>query len=551
MTLRVPLTVRVRTGKADRFITREVRSLTFRSVAPGGFASATLALDRPLAAQPDEIAYYGNLYVYDGRNAGTVWEGRLEDPGRTVSSDGEVYDLAAVGPSAHAQDKVVARIWMDNSSELWLKSRFSLRSGRVESIASDTDDEVSSLRLIAQEGMSYAAGTNNGIIVDAMYRAIYDCGQKLGRVRCDVIDAITSSVLENRITTRNAPGGAGTNVHSITWNTSSASLIASRGGSNAIPSGHDVANLRIIINSGSETATANRWADLTGITVRALLKDINGTDLTAGADNANNYVFAHEVIIDMIGRGDLYAYDAATSSIDTTATTQIDQLAYPSGVTPAEVLDALMDFEQAFYWAAWESQANGKYRFEWKPWPTTVRYETDVADGFSSPGSADGLFNEALVAYKDWVGRPRTALSTGTVQELTDAGLTRTFRLDLGDQENSLANAQRAGAQALTEHKYAPNAGTLAVARPVRDLVYDRMVMPWEILPGNLIRVRGVQPRLDSLNATIRDGVSVFKIAATEYSTQDATATLELDSYSRTVAQAISRLRARRRRSRR
>jgi hypothetical protein len=42
-------------------------------------------------------------------------------------------------------------------------------------------------------------------------------------------------------------------------------------------------------------------------------------------------------------------------------------------------------------------------------------------------------------------------------------------------------------------------------------------VMPWDILPGNLIRVRGLQPRLDSLKATTRDGVSVSKIVSMEY----------------------------------
>jgi hypothetical protein len=535
----IPLTVRLKTADMDRHVERDLRDLSFRTVAPGGYASATFSLDRPLTIDPLEIAYYGQVFIYDRRDGTIVWEGRLEDPGRTAGPDGQVWSLAAVGPSAHAQDKVVPRIWVDRSLDRWLRSRFSLRNGRVDRMPSDADDEEPSLRLVAQEGQSYAVGTNAGIIVDAMYRAIYDCGQKLGRVRMDVVDAITSSALENRITTRPGPGGAGTNVHAITWSPGPTAMFGSRGGANAIPSGDDVADLRIVIVSGSETATANRWADLTGIAVVALKKDINGNDLTSGADNTNNYVFAHEVVIDMIGRGDLNMYDAATASIDTSSTVQIDELAFPSGVTPAEVLDSLMDLEPAFYWAAWESQANGKYRFEWKTWPSTIRYEAGIVDGFDSPGSAEGLFNEALIAYTDWVGRERTALSTSSVTDLTNAGLTRTYHADLTDQSNSLANAQRVGSQALTEHATPPNAGTLTIARPIIDNDLGMMIQPWEILPGFLIRVRGVRANRDSLNATSRDGVTVFKIASVEYDTTSAAATLELDAYSQTVARAL------------
>src|SRR5688500_4438994 len=54
------------------------------------------------------------------------------------------------------------------------------------------------------------------------------------------------------------------------------------------------------------------------------------------------------------------------------------------------------------------------------------------------------------------------------------------------------------------------------------------LVMPWEIRPGNLIRVRGVLPNADSLNASTRDGVAVFRIAATEYRQSENAATLEL-----------------------
>jgi hypothetical protein len=67
------------------------------------------------------------------------------------------------------------------------------------------------------------------------------------------------------------------------------------------------------------------------------------------------------------------------------------------------------------------------------------------------------------------------------------------------------------------------------------------MVMPWEIRPG-LIRVRGILPRIDALNASDRDGVTVFRIVSAEYRASDAAATLELDSYARTVPRMVADL---------
>jgi hypothetical protein len=72
------------------------------------------------------------------------------------------------------------------------------------------------------------------------------------------------------------------------------------------------------------------------------------------------------------------------------------------------------------------------------------------------------------------------------------------------------------------------------------------MVQPWEIHPGTLIRVRGVLPRVDSLNLSDRDGATIFRVVSVEYSIADAAATLELDSYSRTVARALAKLHGRR-----
>src|SRR5207302_1913028 len=101
------------TGRADLHVTGQVRSLQFRSTVPGGFASADLQLDRPLSLDPDEIATFGDLVIYDGRNAEVAWQGKLEDPGRGRSNDGKVWSLQALGPFARASDRSVPLIYVD------------------------------------------------------------------------------------------------------------------------------------------------------------------------------------------------------------------------------------------------------------------------------------------------------------------------------------------------------------------------------------------------------------------------------------------------------
>ena len=70
------------------------------------------------------------------------------------------------------------------------------------------------------------------------------------------------------------------------------------------------------------------------------------------------------------------------------------------------------------------------------------------------------------------------------------------------------------------------------------------MVEPWEIRPG-LIRVRGILPRADALNASARDGVTVMRIRAAEYRASDAAAVLELDSYAPSTARSLANLQRR------
>lgn len=545
MTLPIPLAVRLVTTAADRNIERETRRLWFRKTAPGGNAAARFTLDRSLSHAPDEVAYYGTVRISDARNALPVWDGRLEDPGRSAGGDGEVWELAAVGPAAAARDKARPRIYIDGRLDPWQRGPNTDRSGQTQNGDLASDPETSTIMLVFQEGMVTSSGSN----VDIMYRLLYDCGQQIARVRADYVNGIDNATSLHNVIATGTGLGFGSAVAVQDWHTSQTTILAARGsGVVPIPAGDNVVTIRITRYAGGETSPGNRFGEFYNISVRSILKDIAGNDLvTAGGGGSyyvENYVTAAQIVTDMLGRGDLPGFDAVTALVDSSGTAQIDQLAFPNGVYPADVLEALMDFEPAFYWVGWELLGSGKYRFEWRTWPTTIRYEAEVLDGFDAPGSAEGLYNEALIAYQDWRGRDRTKLSTSSVPDLTAAGLTRTYLADLPGEGGSVALATQAGGQALAEHATPPNAGTLTISRPIVDFERGRLVQPWEILPGQLLRVRGVRAHPDSLNATSRDGVTVFKIAAMEYDTDTASARLELDSYSRGVAQALAKLAA-------
>lgn len=536
MSLPIPLSVRLRTARTDLHVTRHLRDLSFRSVANGGYASAALSFDRPLSLQPDEVAYYGSVHIYDTRSGKTVWEGRLEDPGRSAGTDGQVWELRAVGPSAHASDRTVPLIYVDRNLAGFERSDNATPGGR-DSRATDPGGGGGDNAIVLQwpQGLSIAA--NARVVVQ--YRPVWRAGQKLARVDYSWDVGVTAGANFVDAIARTDGSQASADVaRGDAWN-------AAGGGSSPRvvvtnwTNGRNTIDLRILYTGGAITIADDlAWASLFNIVILAMRFNADGSEKTTGY--SSNTVLASDVVADLLGRL-LPQYDGANASIATTSFA-IEQLAYPDGVTAARVLDDLLMFEPGYRWGAWESNSAGKHRFEFSQWPTVVRYEADAHDGYTSTGSAEGLYNAVSVRYRDINGQILSTRRTSTVPELTAAGLTREAQLDLGDEAGTPANANRAGDQFLAEHSAAPNAGRLTIARPIRDLITGHLLMPWEIVPGNLIRVRGIAPRVDALNATSRDGVTIFKIASHQYSAGNAAADLELDSYSPSTARALADL---------
>lgn len=531
MTLNIPLAVRMSTTKGDVHVTRDVHDLSFRSTVPGGYASATFTLSRPLSLQPREIAEFGKVYIYDRRSGETVWEGRLEDSGRSAGDSGELYQITATGPAAHALDRTVALVYVDRRLDAWQIGAQTTTAVNI----TKTDAEV--IYMTIPSGVTIGAGLA-GLIV---YHGVAYTGMELGRILITTTAGFASSNFEFRLGT-SIGTGATVALDTDAVGLGPSPLDGARGGmSNVIPSGHDTIRLRLARITSNFTATDESiWAEFDPI-VRGLVLDVNGNEIT---NYTSDTILASDVVKDLLGRL-LTEYDGPNASIDTTSF-PIDQLAYVDGANPQKVLEDLMTIEPAYYWAAWESGDNGLYRFEWTTWPNEIRYEVSVVDGFDSPASAGEIYNAVSVRWRTAIGAIKTIRLTQTVDVLDDAGLTREYYIDLSDEIGSEAQSTQVGAEFLAQHLEAENRGTITIARPIIDHETGRRAMPWEIKPGTLIRVRNVLPRIDALNATDRDGVTVFKIASVEFNAGSASATLELDGYSKTVARAIADLSKRR-----
>lgn len=532
--MRVPLAVRLTTAQADVLLVAEVRDVSFRSVIPGGYASATVSLDRPLNQAVPEIALYAKLRIYDTRDGATVWEGRVEDPGRSAGGDGQIWQITAIGPSAHARDETFPYVPIDTSFQHFEKFGGSLNSANVSTGTHATAGD--GVKVQFSGGIAVSAP----VYVSAYTVQFRDAGLQLASVSA-VATGGGSGEWDMRMYVY-GPSGA----QLVDNNLLQTSPIFYRGtvGSD-FSAGQTMLHLRMDRTGGVTQPDDNAYTFWSDVCIRSTLVTEEGVAVT---DYSQDYVLSSEVIQDLVGRH-LPMYDGYDAYIEITST-QITQLAYPDGTTAHDVFQDLMAREGAYYWASWESLPNGKFRFEWRPWPTSVKWEADVIDGFDSPGSAADLYNAVTVRWKDSLGRAQSTRVTSTVADLDAAGLDRDAEIDMGQETGTAAAALAAGQVFLAEHALPTNRGRLTVARPILDLERGMMVDPWQIRPGGLIRVRGVHARADALNAIGRDGATVFRIVATSFNANDGTAELELDADAISTTRAIAALQQRRTRSR-
>ena len=534
MTLPVPLAVCV----GDAHVTREVQSVSFRKEAVGGVRNIAFRLARPLSSLDNDLTPLTSVYVTDKRTAKVIAQGRLADPGRSADDNGEAWDVVAFGPIQHASDITGPLIYVDRSiADGWTQITIPPRNKPTIEVAPKPGDtsSIPTQGVLARftEGEQLVASLPRA---QAEYRRIYEAGQKLARFRYDwdtglndgnwVVQVITGTDGSSTTSVGNHPA--------TTAGGSAAPVVISQWAN-----GHNTVRLDWVWTGGSSNVAAEAWAWWGTIIIIAMRLNASGADVTSGY--TTDSVLASEVVGDLLGRRFGDVYDGANAIVETTSHAII-HLAYPDGVTAEQVLEDLMKFEPAYRWYTTPDTTGGGYGFRWELWPTTARYEVTLDDGGSFPLSTQELYSEVSVRYQDIDGSTRTILRTMACQILDDAGITRRAMLDLGGEVGGLANATQIGDTFLAQHNVPKNAGSLTIARPIRDVITGGMVDPWEIEAGELVRVLGIEGYNDALNAVDNDGQTVFRIYAVEYNSDGNVATLALDSDPHDTTSALVKL---------
>lgn len=522
-----PLAVRIDDGQTDRHVTKHVRGLKWTKTAPGGHQNLQFQMVLPHGTFND-LGPQDRAYVYDARTARPLFDAYLDNPTPTDGPDGQQFDVLGYGGMARANDESRGLIYIDRTLNAWEKATDSAPATNVE-----TGNQVGTTpgaRVQFTPGQPLATGSIASIGNYEAERA----GITIGGLYCDLVSGKTDAAYATE----------------FAW--TSGSLAIAFGTMSTTPTpvelyvGDDFTDTNRIAlrlrRTGAATNIADdtTWMTATDLSIIGRRMDRHGNLLTGAADHLSaQHVLAHQVVEDLLGRL-LTFCDPGTAVIDET-TWPIDQLTFFDGVRAAEVLTALSVWEPDMLWEIGETLSNGLHRFAYRAWPTEPRYEVSVKDGWRQAGGDVDLCNRVLVSWTDADGKhhttPVTAADLGLVgiglpvDELEEQGRTKDAEpVRLPDGFGSEANAVQIGAAILRDKLNPPRSGTVTVARPVRDLLTGSMVMPWELEPGYVCRVR--EPGYD------------LRLTQVDYDDDAVAATLTLGTPAPTLEQRTARLSA-------
>lgn len=523
-------------------VTSQVSGLVVKNGSPGGFLSVEFDLPRRLdqSRLPDKVS----VRVYDQTTGEQVGGGRIVEQGLT---DSGLWRIAALGEGIAAmQDRDEPYMVIDR--ELAPAARpeavgvttkrmgraGSKRKRRKNSVSAYVNQPVRTLRTIvmaeAKTGSAPNGSTAEGILYEiapgvevatggqifAHFHGPRRCGQTLGAYGFRFV-ANDAWAINMRAISSSA-GGSETDVDTALSDTESA--MTWRGYGTDFSASRDAVALGIVRTGANVTIPESGfWAHVRKLVIRSQILRADGQPYTA-AQHQTEYVYAHSIFYDLINR----RCPGLRVVANATGTTKHYQATWYDGATPKEIIDELLESESIAY-HAWEADPDGVIPISLDPMPTTVRYEIDVKDGFSAPTPSTDIYDKVTVTGFDADGFPRRI----TVSRNTD-GLPRSTTLPMAGMWDS-GDATAAAEAFLDAHAAPPNAGTLTVARRVRDVITGRYVHPAAIRSGELCRVRGVQPTPDTLNPEAKqDGVTIFRIVSNTYSADSGMASLELDT---------------------
>lgn len=532
MTGVVPLAVRVKNARYDGLLTGYLHGAPkVTKTDPGGFRAASFTVDQRLGYRSDMIQPYSRIYIYNQRNGVTVFEGDISHPGRSITQDGPLFEVQVDGPVERMNDWSGSRIYVDRDLQAWSKTSSANTATTVDAVEDRGGSGLDSLTLAFPTETHVETNSR----AEAGYYRIREAGQTIGRFDYTDDGGHDSGSPGWQVRTIITPPStvARTQTLALAGHTSSPQ--------NVTGNDWDTAYVQLIWTSGSSnTGTLdNVWVSIRGLVlvVRTKLKD--GTDKTTGYSNA---VTADQVVEDMLGSDLLTnAFDGPNATVDLGTGAFIYQLAYPDGVTPMQIADDLMTCEPGCtYLTGPSNPVNGKYSLEWISRPNSVRYEAMVwTDEYDGGAQEVDQYNEVVARWKTPIGNLRMTTATQSIPEMDAAGRKRRYFHDLGTVLGDANNVTTANAAVLQDHRYPKNGGKLRISRPIVDLYTGRRVEPCEIEPSYMIRLAGVAPSPDAINASQPNGSTVCRIVAVDYDGATNSADLDLDAVPYSMARAI------------
>lgn len=599
MSIPVPLGVRIydHAGNLDMWVTRWVDGLQFRSVIPGGFASASFTLHVPQHMYPVSAAWatrapripliqlFNRVQVVDLRSGEIAWEGRIDSAAR-VTDDGFAWDINCAGAMVAATDISKPVFYADSSLDWWATRETQQSRAALYSWSKATSPP--SLKVDIKPQTQW----DNSDIAGGFWATYYHflclaTGQYLGRFTvtyqstAPAVTGGTSMLVRANVYTpatnawQNSVDSTALGAADIT----KANAVA--GASSFTSTQAQVVDFDVI---GPATALVtptgvSGWVACTNPIIIAMRVDRDGNNLATAASYTTDYVTVSQIVEDVLGRFLNAAWTsssgaplnnpsdgsvgAAGAYIDTSDTTQITDLKWPDGVTAAEILNTLMTVQTTAYWAIWESTNTAtnagnaqRYRFEWSTWPAGWGYQASSVDGLDEQPDGSGVYNFVFYRYQaasfGGVSPGGSYLPPPALQEWWDFGDPTTAPLLKGrltraatvKNDGNGISAGNLSAAWIADNGQETNAGSITIKRPV--MFYDagansgsgagRMVDPWMIRPGKLIRITDIPTRADMTG--IAHGTtappathagSVFRVIATTYDVADNSCKLELD----------------------
>jgi hypothetical protein len=534
--------VRLTETRGERMLTEHVTNLSFTSVDGGGFGSASFDLDQAIDAE--DFERHAEIAIFDTETEEQVGGGRMQRPGRGLSSRGEVWkcDVIGEGP-AHLAEREVPFCQIDTRLEEggWTKRFTTNRRLQWAQGNQPDDDNVPGWTFTIEAGAlnsGYVGRLTHAVLEEcakiggsdrieiAAYEFTYDCGNGTNENRIQSYLSTTGGLEDTQITDHGFAVSPLVRHREITTNWPS-------GGIGPFSDDPPLRlTIRYLRNSPSVTVGGDDdWMHVSNLRVTALRLDKNRNPITTGPSYNFDYVLPHEAIIDSWARF-CPRLDLANARIATTATFQHRDLVWPDGIHPLGELKQIMEYNPAFTWAVWDKQYNGLWRAEWRERDTDVRYDIVADEGFDQTGETLDELDAAYVTAEAATGAYRV-LSFGDDVSNLDHIVSRTIRHSGKLDDTSWSEvADALGNDTIEQSQLAAAAAKVTVSGFVFDRFTGRWVKPYQVLPGYVCSVIGVG----------YDGATSYRVVSNAYSVDEKSSSLELDWYTLDEQRAIAAL---------